>query len=238
MRERLAAAGIDDAGVSVSSGGGLTITAPAGARADVSALGAARPARDLRLGAQRARSARRAGAGRCERDRRPGRRARRGARAEARRAPAAGAGRPRQGDAPDGWFALGGDPALTNADIARAAAVGRPSRHGPDRRARAHRRAGRPRSRALTRELAHRGSAQAADGVERRRGAPALRDRARRPDRLHALHRLPQAPDGIDGAEAHTSPGDLTPETARRIAALLSAGPLPADLVLESEAGG
>jgi hypothetical protein len=35
---RLAAAGIDDAGVSVPSPGSLTITAPAGARADVRAL--------------------------------------------------------------------------------------------------------------------------------------------------------------------------------------------------------
>jgi hypothetical protein len=40
MRARLAAAGIDGAGVSVAPGAGLTITAPAGARADVTALAA------------------------------------------------------------------------------------------------------------------------------------------------------------------------------------------------------
>ena len=39
-----------------------------------------------------------------------------------------------------------------------------------------------------------------------------------------------EAPDGIDGAAGMQIAGDLTPETARRLAALLSAGPLAAGL--------
>ena len=39
-----------------------------------------------------------------------------------------------------------------------------------------------------------------------------------------------EAPDGIDGAAGVQISGGLTPATARQLAALLSAGPLAADL--------
>jgi SecD/SecF fusion protein len=38
------------------------------------------------------------------------------------------------------------------------------------------------------------------------------------------------SPDGIDGAEGTQIAGDLTPETARELAAILNSGPLPAPL--------
>jgi preprotein translocase subunit SecD len=44
-----------------------------------------------------------------------------------------------------------------------------------------------------------------------------------------------QAPNGIDASAGMQISGGLTPQTARQTAALLSAGPLPADLVLESD---
>jgi preprotein translocase subunit SecD len=39
-----------------------------------------------------------------------------------------------------------------------------------------------------------------------------------------------EAPDGIDGSAGTRIQGDLTPRTARRLAAILSTGPLPAGL--------
>ena len=134
------------------------------------------------------------------------------------------------GSAPNGWFALGGAPALTNADIARARAAVDPMTHEPivalDFTAR-----GQTAFAALTRSLAHRGSA----------AAPTL-DRAGESlqhlaividDRIVSVPFIDfrQAPDGIDGAAGAQISGGLTPETARRLAALLTAGPLAADLV-------
>ena len=90
---------------------------------------------------------------------------------------------------------------------------------------------------ALTRELAHRGNETAADGVS---PVDALQHLAIvLDDRIVSVPFIDfrQAPDGIDGAAAMQISGDLTPETARRVAALLNAGPLPADLVPETASG-
>jgi hypothetical protein len=238
MRERLAAAGIDDAGVSVSSSGSLTITAPAGAREDVTALskrgrlaiydwersvlgprGRPAPSSESVTGGQ--------DAGRAA--------ALTSAEAEERAAARAGAHRVRAlSIAPEGWFALGGAPALTNADLEHLdPAVDEQAQEpvvaieltAPGQTA----------FRALTRELAQRGSARAANGVD---SMEALQHFAVvLDDQIVSLPFIDfrQAPDGIDGSAGTQISGGLTPQTARQTAALLSAGPLPADLVLESD---
>ena len=132
-----------------------------------------------------------------------------------------------EGGARDGWFALGGKPALTNADIQRArgdvidAMTKEPivalelttggqeafaAAHAPDRRAR------------------------------RRERNP--RERARVPlkhfvivvdDRIASVPFIDfrQNPEGIDGATGMQISSALTKESARQLAALLNAGPLP-----------
>ena len=238
MRKRLAAAGLDGAGVTVSSSGGLTITAPAGARGDVAALskrgrlavydweasvlgprGRPAPSSESVTGGQ--------DAGRAA--------ALTSAEAEARVAARAGAHRVRAlSVAPEGWFVLGGAPALTNTDLERAEpAVDEQSQDpivaieltAPGKTAFS----------TLTRELAQRGSARAATGVDSMEAwqhfAVVLDDQIVSMPFIN----FRQAPDGIDGSAGMHIAGDLTPQTARQIAALLSAGPLPADLVLESD---
>ena len=242
MRERLSAAGIPGAGVSVSSGG-LTIRAPAGAGEDVSALtkrgrlaiydwersvlgprGVSAPADTSVTGGPDA-GGPAAAISEVE--------------AEAR-----ASGRPggqvvhARSGAPEGWFALGGDPALTNADIARAESTTEANTQDPIVELTFTAR-GQTAFAALTRELAHRGNETAADGVS---PVDALQHLAIvLDDRIVSVPFIDfrQAPDGIDGAAAMQISGDLTPETARRVAALLNAGPLPADLVPdEANAGG
>ena len=234
MRERLSAAGIPGAGVSVSSGG-LTISAPAGASEDVSALtkrgrlaiydwegsvlgprGVPAPADASVTGSPDAGHS--AAVTRAE--------------AEAR-----GGGRSavvRARDSAEGWYALGGEPAIANAGIARARPDVDPILKDPivalELTAQ-----GQDAFTTLTRRLAHRGSEQAADGVgheKARQHFAIVLD-----DRIVAVPYIDfrVVPDGIDGSAGTQIQGGLSPETARRIAALLSAGPLRADLVLESE---
>ena len=189
MRERLATAGVRDARVS-ASGGTLTITAPASARADVAALTA--PGRfaiyDWEASVLGPRGVPAPGDANVTGGQDAGRAAAIST-AGGRAAGRAGRRAPR-GGASDGWFALGGTPALTNADIERArgdvfdAMTERSDRRDrPDRRRAAGvHRAHAPDRRARRRER---------DPRERARVRPALRHRRRRPDRLRALHRLP-----------------------------------------------
>jgi preprotein translocase subunit SecD len=118
-----------------------------------------------------------------------------------------------------GWFALGGTPALTNADIARASAATDPMNDEPivvvDLTAEGERA-----FRELTRDVAHRG----ADFRTDQHIAITL------DDRLASVPYISwrEAPDGLDGPVQIS--GGLTPESARQLAAILSSGPLPATL--------
>jgi len=229
LRERLAAAGIQDASVSVAAGGGLSIAAPDGARADLAAL--MRPGRLAIYDWERSVLGPRGEPAPADEGVTGGADAGQSAaltraEAEARAARVPGG---RAVRAPGGWFALGGEPALTNADVARARPARDPMLQEPivaiDLTA-----AGQDAFSTLTRELAHRGRKQAADGAlapEARQHLAFVLD-----GRLVAVPFIdPQAaPDGIDGAVGTQIGGGLTPETARRTAALLSAGPLPAGL--------
>jgi preprotein translocase subunit SecD len=220
MRARLAAAGVTDARVSAAATG-LSITVPATARAEMAALGqtgrlsiydwerSVLGPRGTDAVSKAEAESRAAG--------RPG--------ARVLRAPSV---------APDGWFALGGDPALTNADVDRASAATDPQTLEPVV-AIEFTASGRAAFEALTRDLARRGEEQAAGGpggLEAAQHFAIVLD-----DRVVAVPFIDfrQAPDGIDGAAGTHISGGLTPVSARRVAALLSAGPLDAKLVLESE---
>jgi preprotein translocase subunit SecD len=233
MRARLAAAGIGDATVGHGSGG-LTITAPASARADVTALvapgrlaihdwertvlgprGAPAPADDEVTGNPDPGNA--AALSREEAEAR--------ARAALPARLARGAG---------GWYALGGAPAIGNAAVERAQPAVDPMTEEPivaiDLTA-----SGQRAFETLTRELARRGAERARDGVGREEAwqhfAIVLDDRILSVPFID----FREVPDGIDGRSGMQIGGGLTPDTARRIAALLSAGPLAAGLELESE---
>ena len=82
---------------------------------------------------------------------------------------------------------------------------------------------------ALTRELARRGGERATpgSGLDDAQHLAIVVD-----DRIVSVPYIDfrQAPDGIDGATGVQISGGLTPETARQLAALLSAGPLAAPL--------
>ena len=222
MRARLAAAGITDARVSAAATG-LSITVPATARADVAALG---PTGRLSIydWERSLLGPRDAGGDAVSK-----------AEAESRAAGRPGARVLRApGAAPDGWFALGGDPALTNADVDRAYAATDPQTQEPVV-AIEFTASGRTAFEALTRDLARRGEEQAAGGpggLEAAQHLAIVLD-----DRIVSVPFIDyrQAPNGIDGAAGTHISGGLTPESARRVAALLSAGPLDARLVLESE---
>ena len=151
------------------------------------------------------------------------------AEARAARRPGARAVRAERG----GWFALGGDPALTNTDVDRVRAAVDQTMQEPivaiDLTT-----AGKGAFASLTRSIAHRGSARAA-------GAAGAVDALQHlaiviDDQIVSVPFIDprQAPDGIDGSEGVQIQGGLTPETAQRTAALLSAGPRAADLTLES----
>lgn len=125
------------------------------------------------------------------------------------------------------WFALGGEPALTNADVATARADKDPAGGEivsleltpPGERA----------FTTLTRELAQRGArfSLGGDPLQTSQHLAFVLD-----DRLISVPFInwQQAPDGIDGAEGTYMSGLATPELARLTAALLSAGPLPTTL--------
>jgi len=214
LRARLAAAGVDGAGVSVGSGASLTITAPEQARADVTAL--AEPGRlavyDFEgsvLGSPEAVT-------RAE------------AEARAARRPDGLPVRDMAGR-PGSWFALAGAPAITGADVASTRATVDEALQEPavaiELTARGQAAFG-----TLTRDIARRGSAAAG-------GAPAGPEAFQHfaivlDDRLLAMPYIDfhVAPDGIDGSEGMHIQGGLTADMARQIAAILSAGPLPAAL--------
>ncbi len=231
VRDRLEAAGVRGAAVSVS-GGSLAITAPPSARADVTALaqsgrigiydwersvlgpqGAPAPGDASVTGGE---NAGRAGAiSKPAADKR-----------------AAGGGQVvRALGNPTGWFALGGKPALANADIERALVVFDRATKEPvvaleltsD---------GEDAFTALTREVARRGAANATpgSGIESAQHLAIVVD-----DRIMSVPYIDfrQSPDGIDGATGVHISGGLTEETARRLAALLNTGPLPASLERE-----
>ena len=228
MRERLAALGVRGASVS-ASGAVLAITAPDSARADVTALtqsgrfaiydwersvlgprGTPAPTDASVTGGQDA--------------------ARAGAVSKTEAGKRAGDGQVvrAEGAANDGWFALGGKPALTNADIERARATVDPNTDEPIV-ALELTPEGEDAFTSLTREVARRGGENAvpASGLEAAQHIAIVVD-----DRIVAVPYIDfrQAPDGIDGATGLHVSGGLTPETARQLAALLSAGPLAAPL--------
>ena len=127
-----------------------------------------------------------------------------------------------------GWFALGGDPALTNADVANAQAVEDPVDGSPTV-AIGLTADGRNAFRTLTRELAQRGADNALGGDPLETSQHfALAVDGRIVSTPYVNWR--EAPDGIDGATGTQLSGLSSPEQARLTAALLSAGPLPAPL--------
>jgi preprotein translocase subunit SecD len=226
MRERLAAAGIADASVSVGSDGRLAIDAPPESRAAVAAL--ARPGEfaiydweTSVLGPDGRPAPRDAGVtGGVE--------AGTGAatsRSEAERRAAAAEGGARLvralGDSADRWYALGGQPALTSADVASAESVIDPQFDQPaiaiefDER-------GQDAFSELTREIARRG----ADAGEWQHLVMVFDDE---------IVNVPfidyrEAPNGIDGAGGAQITGAESDEGYRLIAAMLESGPLPAEL--------
>jgi SecD/SecF fusion protein len=129
----------------------------------------------------------------------------------------------------DRWFALGGEPALTNADVARA----RPDVDGAtgeplvqlDLSA-----SGQGAFRDLTRELARRGTDRALPGTDKPAAFQHLAIVL--DDAILAVPYIDfqQAPDGLDGSRGAVIEGGLTRQTARDIASVLNTGPLPATL--------
>jgi len=234
MRARLAAMGIDDAHVSVSAGGAsLTVAAPASARADVSALtqrgrvafydwersvlgpgGTPAPADESVTGGPDA--GRAAGLTRPE--------------AEARAARVPGAHVVRAPDfAGDYWFVLGGEPGVSDADIARARPSSDPRTHepivlleftGPGETA----------FTAMTQDVARRGADRAADGasaLEANQHFAIVID-----DQIVSVPYIEfrMAPGGLSGAAGAQILGGLTERDARAMAAIVTTGPLPAEL--------
>ena len=236
MRDRLDLAGVRGATVSVSSTGSLTITAPASKRAAVTALtergrvafydwersvlgpdSAPAPSDATVTGGPDA--GRAAAITKTEAE---------------QRANASGGVPVRAEDGtPDHWFALGGDPALTDADIARAQPTADRATQDPAVMVDLTR-PGKTAFTDLTRELARRGTARAGtDDLEAMQHFAIVID-----DRIVSVPyvNFEMAPNGIDGADGAQIQGvqiqgGLTPETARQTAAILSTGPLPAALV-------
>ena len=127
-----------------------------------------------------------------------------------------------------GWYALAGDAALGNADVATARATPDPTGRGgvtldltPT---------GLAGFRALTREVARQGAADATPGENPVFGSHHIAIVL--DDELAALPyvNFQEAPDGIDGSDGLPIEGDLTTERARDITAILATGPMPADL--------
>jgi preprotein translocase subunit SecD len=127
-----------------------------------------------------------------------------------------------------GWFALGGDPALTNADVASVRTAEDPVNSEPivaitltaD---------GQGAFRTLTRELSRRGAdnAKGGDPIQTSQHFAFVVD-----DGIISTPFINwrEVPDGIDGARGAQIAGFPTPEQARLTAALLTAGPLPEPL--------
>jgi SecD/SecF fusion protein len=131
-------------------------------------------------------------------------------------------------EADGGWFTLGGDPALTNTDVASARADKDPTTGAPVVAADLTP-AGQRAFTTLTRELAERGADQSLGGdpLQSSQHLALVLD-----DRIISTPYINwrESPDGIDGAEGAYLSGLLTPEQAQLTAAVLNAGPLPAGL--------
>lgn len=197
MRERLAAAGVRDAHVSVSQGGTLALTVPTAARADVAAL--------VHSGRFAVYDWERSLVGGDE----P---------VGAHQAETRG-GHPVLAEDGSGWLALRGEPALTSAAVASASASTDPMTDQPVVALQLTP-AGQDAFRALTRTLAQRGGDRLDDfqhlGIvvdDRVYSVPYIDGR--------------MAPDGLDGAEGMHISGDFTRAQARELAAVLDSGPLP-----------
>ena len=160
-------------------------------------------------------------------DRRPGRRAAPARSRRRRRRTRGGQVVRALGGASDGWFALGGDAALTNADLERARADVIDARTNEPIVALELTPSGQRAFAELTRRIAERGAANATpgSGLESVQHFVIVVD-----DRIASVPFIDfrQNPEGIDGATGMQISGDLTRESARQLAALLSAGPLPA----------
>lgn len=230
MRTRLAAVGLEDARVSVTASAGLTIDAPAEARDDVVALtqrgvfaiydwersvlgpgGQPAPAdENVTGGADAARLA-----------------ATTEGEAEARAATASGRAVRGLGD---GWFALGGAPALTNAGVENAEEAIDVMTKEPVV-AIEFTAGGRTAFTTLTRDITHRGIDREGDGVgqeqARQHLAMVIDDRIVSVPYIDHRHN----PDGVDGSTGGQIQGGLTPDTARTLTAVLNSGPLPGSLV-------
>jgi preprotein translocase subunit SecD len=221
MRTRLVAADIDGAQVTVVSDARLTITAPASARADVDALTApgrvafydwersvlgpdGRPAPGdpgVTGGEDAGHSP---ALSKDEAD------------ALAAQAPGSRAVRAFRSD---GWFVLGGAPALTEADIASVSVA---AEELPTVAVEFNPR-GQEAFTELTREVARRGSPEPENWQH---FAIVVDDRIVSVPYIHPVI----VPDGIDGSEGAYITGDLTPQDVRRMAAILTGGPLPVAL--------
>jgi preprotein translocase subunit SecD len=226
MRERLDVAGVRGATVSVGSDGRLAIDAPPESRAAVAAL--TRPGEFAIYDWERSvlgpdgRPAPRdpnvtggPGAGSAAATSRP--------QAETRAAAASGGGRVVRalGSAPERWYALSGEPALTNAEVASAEPIIDPQLKLPAVAIEFNER-GQEAFSELTREIAQRG----ADVREWQHLVMVLDDEIVAVPYINYR----EVPDGIDGASGAQIPG-MTGQTARQIAAMLVSGPLPAELL-------
>jgi preprotein translocase subunit SecD len=228
LRERLAAAGV--AGAVTVAGDGLTITAPPAAQEAVTAL--TQPGRvgfydwEGRVLGPGGRPAPTDPETTGNPD------AGRGAavtKAEAEaRAAAVPDGRVVRAENGDGWFALGGAPALTDADIAGAESMVIQATDHPIVVVELTPR-GQDAFADLTRELAHRGAnlAEPGSGLEASQHLAIVID-----GRIVAVPFIDfrVAPDGIDGADGAQISGNLTEETARQMASIIDSGPLPGAL--------
>jgi preprotein translocase subunit SecD len=126
----------------------------------------------------------------------------------------------------EGWFALAGAPAITNAQVTEARAAVDPSTQEPILLVSLDR-AGQNAFRELTRAQARRGADNAGPGADR---LAALQHFAIViDDRIVSIPYIDftDSPDGLNSSGGVRIMGGLTPKTARRLAAVLSAGPLP-----------
>ncbi len=226
IRSRFAAAGVAGSNVSITSGDDLRITAPASAKESVTAL-----VEPGRLAIQDWEPSLLGPGGAPDESSAGGDPLAAGVtRAEARRRAAARpGGRVVQDVSTGAWFALAGDPALTEADVANAKATMSGSSPEPvveieftDRGAAAFSR--------LTGDVARRGTERARDGsggIEGYQHFAIVLD-----GRILALPFVDhvEARNGLDGSAGTRIQGALTEDTARNLAAVLSTGPLPAAL--------
>jgi len=223
LRARFTAAGVPATTVTVPARGRLTISAPTAARADVTAL--TRPGvlefydyepwvvngdGGLTSPMTRAEAEERAAAD------------------PTRRLPNVRLVHDQRGG--DRWYIFFGSPALTNEDLA-SVGPGVDEATGEPNVVIEFTRQGQRAFEALTRGIAHRALARFSDPGEH--FVILLDDRIVAPPTLVNPR---ETPDGIHGSREQIQ-GGLTSQSARRIAAILTAGPLPA-MVRRDEAGG